>query len=475
MPRLYLCPVIILLVEALLASVPAVNASWPVATLNVPHLVSAAIDGVTTCPTYRTDCGYAYFGTTTASVVKVSLSDFKIAGPLLDLAAIVPGLDPSSSITSAVVDHHSGYAYFTFDIWSYTNHNSYSYFDLHFNLHVIPALQAVVARINLATFRLEGTPLNLTDGVVPFKDFGDNSGVIDSASNYGYFAASNSSAEALVYKVRLSDFTLTATLSVPTGGFGCSVCLTFPVIDDYDNLYYSGQLGLVKISLSSFTRVGPKPYSVQPGSVQLVIDPAAGYLYFSGSTRLPSGGTRDLVARLRLSDFVVDNLILPSYAAATAAVIDPIHGYAYFGSSGVVAQVRLSDFTLVTEDAFCFSGGGGGGGDLALIEAEPGYAYFYTGGGPISPRIDKIDLSAPVPDWATRTGRPCSPNPTPSIWNILQNAWNFRLPIPYWPVPILQTAGLGGAASVASAGLAKYRNKRKGKRLNSRSNPQAPP
>src|SRR2546422_10107173 len=68
MRRLYLSPVILLLLEAFLASVPAGNAFRPVTTLNVPPLISAAIDGVTTCPSERiTYCGYAYFGTTTGT------------------------------------------------------------------------------------------------------------------------------------------------------------------------------------------------------------------------------------------------------------------------------------------------------------------------------------------------------------------------------------------------------------------------
>ncbi len=124
------------------------------------------------------------------------------------------------------------------------------------------------------------------------------------------------------------------------------------------------------------------------GESQLVaaaIDPLAGYAYFG--TRHSPG----VVVKIRLSDFTRVDALTVGEEDLASAVIDPEAGYAYFGTRsypGKVYRIRLSDFTVAGSLTL------NPGDDFlhcAVIDTANGFAYFglYT----VPGKIVKVDLS----------------------------------------------------------------------------------
>src|SRR3989442_10586886 len=77
-----------------------------------------------------------------------------------------------------------------------------------------------------------------------------------------------------------------------------------------------------------------------------VVDPVHGFAYFGTDT------SPGIVVKVRLADFAeVGSLTLnPGENGLTSALVDPARGFAYFGtgtSPGIVVKIRLSDFSRV--------------------------------------------------------------------------------------------------------------------------------
>ena len=209
------------------------------------------------------------------------------------------------------------------------------------------------------------------------------SAIVDSGAGYAYFGTSATPAQ--VFKVRLSDFTNVANLTLG-GSANAALAASAAILDPIHEIAYFGTLNgqIVKVDLSTFTNVTV----VHPGLGGItagMIDPAAGFGYFGTST--------GNILKMRLSDLTLNQTLTPTPSNTTitlapshsidSAVIDPANGYAYFGDSGcslnifctpspnVVVKVRLSDFSIVSEldaaeDSLTSAG----------IDTSGGYIYF---------------------------------------------------------------------------------------------------
>src|SRR5437879_2566130 len=209
------------------------------------------------------------------------------------------------------------------------------------------------------------------------------SAIVDSGAGYAYFGTSATPAK--VFKIRLSDFTNVANLTLG-GSANAALAASAAILDPIHEIAYFGTLNgqIVKVDLSTFTNVTV----VHPGLGGITagtIDAAAGFGYFGTST--------GNILKMRLSDLTLNHsltptpsnttIILPPSHSIDSAVIDTANGYAYFGDSGcslnifctpspnVVVKVRLSDFSIVSElDA------AGGSLTSAGIDTSGGYIYF---------------------------------------------------------------------------------------------------
>src|SRR6266480_4385961 len=209
------------------------------------------------------------------------------------------------------------------------------------------------------------------------------SAIVDSGAGYAYFGTSATPAQ--VFKVRLSDFTNVANLTLG-GSANAALAASAAILDPIHEIAYFGTLNgqIVKVDLSTFTNVTV----VHPGLggiTAATIDPAAGFGYFGTST--------GNILKMRLSDLTLNRtltptpsnttIILPPSHSIDSAVIDTASGYAYFGDSGcslnifctpspnVVVKVRLSGFSIVSEldaaeDSLTSAG----------IDTSGGYIYF---------------------------------------------------------------------------------------------------
>jgi len=116
----------------------------------------------------------------------------------------------------------------------------------------------------------------------------------------------------------------------------------------------------------------------------VVIDPVGGFAYFGTSTTAGPGA----IVKVRLSDLTrVGSLVLSAEDdAPRSAVIDTAGGFAYFGSyDGDIIKVRLSDFTRVGSIET------GTGFAAAVIDTDNGFAYFGSYTSPAA--VFKIRLS----------------------------------------------------------------------------------
>lgn len=299
--------------------------------------VSAVIDAT---------ADYAYFSSDRIS--KVRLSDFTRAGEL----ALFPG---EGFFTSAVIDSAGGFAYFGTGTYP-----------------------GVIVKVRLSDFtRVASLQLNLGENA-------PRSAVIDVAGGYAYFGAGYhspdyftpaSASPSIIVKVRLSDLTRVANLTLSTGG----TSLASAVIDSASGYAYFGTSSgiIVKVRLADFTEVSTLKAN-QYALDSAVIDPTGGFAYF-GSTATVGNSAEGLVVKVRLSDFTtVGNLTLDTSNGFRYAVIDSTGGFAYFITSstgccppGLVVKVRLSDFTEVASlqlDATPTS--------QAVIDPAADYAYF---------------------------------------------------------------------------------------------------
>ena len=212
----------------------------------------------------------------------------------------------------------------------------------------------------------------------PFDGYGSSS-VVDPAAGFAYFGiVDNNAGQGSIVRIRLSDFSRAGRLTLNPGEIN-----TVSVIDAAAGFAYFGtQSDIVKIRLSNFTRVGTLALNPGEAADSFVIDTPAGFAY------LGTGTDPGLVVKVRLSDFTrVGTLALkPGESYLSSAVLDPSAGFAYFGTSGgpvdatspgVIVKIRLSNFTRVgsitlnPSEYNLFP---------AVLDPLGGFAYFGTGG-----------------------------------------------------------------------------------------------
>jgi len=211
---------------------------------------------------------------------------------------------------------------------------------------------------------------------------------IDTADGYAYFGTYTT--PGYVIKVRLSDLTRVAALTLNTG----ENYLRSAVIDTTAGFVYFGtdtDPGVViKIQLSDFTRVGALTMNSGENKLKAaVIDPSGGFAYFGTYT------DPGIVIKVQLSDFTrVGALTLDSWhVQLRTAVIDPAGGYAYFATDNddysYVVKIRLSDFTLA--DQIALFNDFVNSPSASVIDTTGGYVYIGTFTAPA--RVAKIQLS----------------------------------------------------------------------------------
>lgn len=296
---------------------------------------------------------FAFLATFTAaspeSVVKIRLSDME----LLDSLTLNAGDD---YLYSAVVDPQSGFAYF-----GTTNNPAGS-----------------IVKINLADFSRAAV---LSPPLLGHF----YSAAIDLQGGYAYFGTVTSD----VLKVQLSDFSSADTIRLH--GLGLRSLRSAVIDPQAGYLYfgtesptlYSSEL-VYKIRLSDFTLVDELPLESGETTLQAaVIDTAGGYAYFGTST------APGKIIRVDLSDFSRAGAITLDEGEnlVRAGVIDTAEGYAYFGVMGKIIKIRLSDFSRVDSVAY----GGAWPIESAAIDTENGLAYF--GNGALPGQIITLRLS----------------------------------------------------------------------------------
>ena len=365
--------------------------------------------------------GFAYFGTNTAPgiVVKVNVnpaSFARVAAVTLSTGSVNPPLAPSEdNLTAAVIDTAKGFAYF--------------------GTSTSPAI-VVKVNVSTATFaRVAAVTLDDGQGA-NYAENNLTAAVIDPAQNFAYFGADNSTGIVVRIDISANNFSRSNQLVLGSGTGKIQSALIDPA---NKSAYFGSKVDglhpwVVKVDLLSFTMVST-PIELQssdnlwtavidtakglayfgasgstPGSVfkvnvspatfalvesllldhaafnfwAAVIDPAAGFAYF-GSYAQPG-----VIAKVRLSDFsrVATLPLQPGVDGIRSAVIDPTKGFAYFGASnGVVTQVRLSDFTLISS----VTAPGGDGLTSAVIDPTNGFAYFGTNSAP--GKVVKVHLA----------------------------------------------------------------------------------
>jgi hypothetical protein len=230
-------------------------------------------------------------------------------------------------------------------------------------LYATSGVAPVVNRIRLSDFSDGGT-LQLSNGASV------HSASIDIAAGYAYLglngevSANNALGGGLV-KIRLSDFTLSSVLAIPSiqgvydqvGDFWTSF------LDGKGNVYFATKQWptyLVKVAASTFTEAGR--HRLATGEDRFsgsVIDPAGGFAYFASALYQAYPTGPNAIVKVRLSDFERvgtlstfglwgDQLRYPQ--------IDTSRGYMYFAetgsSEGVVLQISLSDFSIANRVVF---------------------------------------------------------------------------------------------------------------------------
>ena len=298
--------------------------------------------------------GFAYFATDTQPgiIVKVRLSDFTKSGSLV----LNQGED---SLSAAIIDAANGFAYFG----TYKLGNPYG--------SIVKVRLSDLTRVGSITVNS------------PLGHF--TTAVIDTVNGYAYFGGFNlrgglEGSNGLVVRVRLSDFTLVGTLSLPNGRelFGSAI--------GGDGFAYfstsSTPAAIYKIRLSDFNLANSLVVGEPLGATPL-IDPTTGLSYW------PTESDPGSVLRVRLSDMALTgNLTLkPGEASPNSGIIDPSEGYVYFGTQGTrglsseIVKINVANFkrtatlALAPYESLLFLSAAG----MIQTEAVGGtFAYFGT-------------------------------------------------------------------------------------------------
>jgi sugar lactone lactonase YvrE len=347
------------------------------------YLRSAVID-----PT----AGYAYFGTYNNGPIKVALGT-KNAPPAYVGRAVVTEYEVCQ--LSAVIDPVAGYAYFG----TYTR-------------------PGIVLKVALGAGNELPTCVGGTDSAgAPFKT-GEGalfSSVFDPLSGYAYFGSySDPVKPAVLVKVALGAANAPPRRVSGTDDHGATPLqslessLACGVIDPVAGYAYFGTTYgvVVKVALgtgnSPPSRVGG---TSDPGAQPLksseyglgcaVIDPVAGYAWFGTTSTLPGivvkvalGAGNAPPSRVGGTDDVGATPLKTGENNLSCAVIDPLAGYAYFGTRttpGIVVKVALGvgdappSRVSGTDDVGATPLKTGENYlSCAVIDPVPGYAYFGT-------------------------------------------------------------------------------------------------
>jgi hypothetical protein len=319
------------------------------------------------------DAGFAYFGTRTkpGKIIKIQLSDFSRVGTL----TLNAGED---NLFSAVIDSAKGYAYFGTE-----------------------TAPGIVVQIKLSDFTRNGA-LTL--------DSGENyltSAVIDTTGEVSYAYFGTRTTPGKIVKAKLNDLTRVGVLKLSGQG---NENLLSAVIDPANNRAYFGTAPesgrgngrVVEVRLTDIGSDGSDDSKGYERDIELesgenpltsaVINTKTGYAFF-GTGNEASPGKVVKVKAQKDSPLVREGALTLDKGAYNfwSAVIDTTNGFAYFGTwsqPGVVAKVRLADFTRVGVLTF---ENGEEGLRSAVIDTVNGYAYFgtYTSPG----RVIKVNLA----------------------------------------------------------------------------------
>lgn len=191
----------------------------------------------------------------------------------------------------------------------------------------------LIAKISIATFtQVAGLDIPAITGAGGFRD-----AVIDSTDTFMYVSDAGDAGN--LFKIRLSDFTLAATLAM------AGMELKALAIDETDAFLYAHDENnsWQKINLSSFTVVGTKTH------VAVIFKAVvySGFLYY-----VTNDGT-GRVYKLDLSDFTTTVYLQTSAGALfTNMVADSTNGILYAksentGSDIHCVKIQLSDFTEI--------------------------------------------------------------------------------------------------------------------------------
>ena len=209
--------------------------------------------------------------------------------------------------------------------------------------------------------------------------------VIDPRGQYAYFGTWTYP-QGQVIKVDLSSFTRVSSISLADASY-----LRSAVIDPSGQYAYFGNdhRKVIKVDLTNFTQVGSISFnSGEGGLYSAAIDPRGQYAYFGTDT--------GLVVKVNLENFTrVDSIRFnQGEDLLMSEVIDPRGQYAYFGTrTGRVVKVDLANFTRVSSISF-------DPGEIylqsAVIDPSGQYAYFGSSNAPFATSspglVIKVDL-----------------------------------------------------------------------------------
>jgi hypothetical protein len=317
--------------------------------------------------------GYAYFATT-GRIVKIRLADFVRVGAV----TYSPGVTAFHP-NFAAIDTSAGYAYFD-------------------DKYMFPGS---VFRIDLSNFTLAGQ-LSLLDG-----EDDPRAGVIDRANGFLYVGTYTSPGQ--VVKIDLNDFSRVGAIALDSG----EDKIWKAVIDEADGyacfVTYTSPAQLVKIDLATFSRVGAVTLEAgQDKSQATVIDPLTDMVYVATFTE-PS----DIVKVDASEMTIVDSVTLPAMPEVASGAIDLIGGAALFGtfSPAKVLRIRLSDLVTTGQVDVIESW-------ISLVSAvlDPVAGYAYFGSSSYPARIVKIGIGSDCREtYALTNGKwkqialPCEP------------------------------------------------------------------
>jgi len=247
----------------------------------------------------------------------------------------------------------------------------------------------VVTKINLYTFE-RMMAANIGDTyVVGYDDYYVRCGVIDpDRGEYGYlYLCTGLSDHYTIVRMELSIPSRVDSIVIEDGPISSAVIDTVAGFA-YFGLDTTAPAKIIKVDLSTFTRVATLEINEAQRLTTGVIDPIGGYAYFGTYDTIPGR-----IVRIRLSDFSYAGQLHSDYTDFSTSVIDPTHGYAYFASGhgrGYIQRIALSPFSKagVVEfnaspyEAYVSS---------STIDIATQYAYFGTNTDP--GYIIKVDLS----------------------------------------------------------------------------------